>query len=161
MASELRKRGLAVVEEKPVPVVYDDVQLESLSFLARLLVCSVSSVPPCFKISHSEQLAVLERSVTKWRGSAWSLSMFTSTGGAAKLISTEALIETTGGEIRKTDEGKVTVKVGSEGQLNEDLASRIAVLNPISNSLVKCHVSGSAFDQICRDCNVQLVSSVK
>ena len=37
LAYELRKRGFDVVEEKPVPVIYDDVQLEC-GFRADLLV---------------------------------------------------------------------------------------------------------------------------
>ena len=37
LAYELRKRGFEVVEEKPVPVIYDDVKLES-GFRADLVV---------------------------------------------------------------------------------------------------------------------------
>jgi len=37
LASELRKRGFEVVEEKPVPVIYDEVKLEC-GFRADLLV---------------------------------------------------------------------------------------------------------------------------
>lgn len=56
LAYELRKRGFQVVEEQPIPVVWDDMRLE-LGFRADLIVNnlvivetkSVETVPPVYK----------------------------------------------------------------------------------------------------------------
>jgi GxxExxY protein len=66
LAYELRKRGFDVVEEKPVPVIYDDVKLEC-GFRADLLVNQLvvvelkakSEIPPIDKAQTLSHLRLL------------------------------------------------------------------------------------------------------
>lgn len=70
LAYELRKRGLDVVEEQPIPVVYDDVRLEC-GFRADLLVNrsvvvelkAKSAMHPVDKAQVLSHLRLMDRSV--------------------------------------------------------------------------------------------------